>query len=149
MVISEFPPRIFRKSKEFRKFQRRKIRKYKKSFRCPSFCQIGVLRNMAIKFYFMAEMYKFRMQNIVCMTEFLMYLSFYDTKIPDGQISKNVSPKNVRWTTKTHLPSCLTRVFNLGWSIDAENHMSNNSHIIIYWDHNNGPIRGYFRSLQH
>ena len=51
----------------------------------------------------MAEMYKFRMQKIVCMTEFLMYQSFYDTKIPDGQISKNVSPKNVRWPSKTDL----------------------------------------------
>ena len=105
MVISEFPSKIFRKSYEnSKKMKHRKIRKYKKVFGVPDFSQLG-LRYMVIKFYFMAEVSKFRMSKTVCNNRILLGFVISSDEGPLGSdfrkcLIERCQNLTVRWTSK-------------------------------------------------
>ena len=54
---------------------------------------------MVIKFYFMAEVNKFRMPKTVCVTKFSLDLSSYQTQVSTGHILENFESKNYRWSS--------------------------------------------------
>ena len=148
MVISEFPSKIFRKSYEnSKKMKHRKIRKYKKVFGVPDFSQLG-LRYMVIKFYFMAEVHKFRMSKTVCNNRILFGFVILSDEGPLGsdfrkcliercQIDlennwRSFDPEKNDWALFWRLYIICWVIFRL-WFIK---------------NHNNGLIRGYKRSAE-
>ena len=106
----------------------RKIRKYKKVFGVPDFSQLG-LRYMVIKFYFIAEVYKFRMSKTVCNNRILFGFVILSDEGPIGSdfrkcLIERCDILDVGWTAKT-TDDHFTRKNKLTPTLKAVHHVLN------------------------